>query len=80
MAKGNNNPLYYFNYLRNGVVHDVDDEYGQEIDITAKYKLFKNFEVVAGYSHYFVGDFFEDTNNGRDVGTVWFYLQTTMKF
>jgi hypothetical protein len=58
----------------------VSDDYGQEIDITAKYKLFKNFGVVAGYAHYFVDDFIEDTNNGLDRDTDWFYLQTTMKF
>jgi hypothetical protein len=64
-----------------------DDTYGQELDITVKYKLFKNFGVVAGYSHYFVDDFIEDSVNGgvgatgnNDSDTDWFYLQTTMKF
>lgn len=64
-----------------------DDTYGQELDITAKYKLFKNFGVVAGYSRYFVDDFVEDAVNGgvgstlnNDSDTDWFYLQTTMKF
>ncbi|MGR3302657.1 MAG: alginate export family protein [Candidatus Scalindua sp.] len=67
-----------------------DDEYGQELDITIKYKLLKNFGVVAGYSHYFIGDFIEDSVNGgvnnvgpgsnNDSDTDWFYLQTTMKF
>ncbi|ODS30979.1 MAG: hypothetical protein SCARUB_03902 [Candidatus Scalindua rubra] len=65
----------------------TDDDYGQELDITAKYKLFKNFGVVAGYSHYFVDDFIEDFANGgiggtlnRDSDTDWAYLMTTMKF
>jgi hypothetical protein len=68
--------------LRNGgsTVKKVDPDYGQEIDITVKYKLFKNFGVVGGYSHYFVDDFIKDTNNGLDRGTDWVYLQTTMKF
>ncbi|MGR3173313.1 MAG: alginate export family protein [Candidatus Scalindua sp.] len=67
-----------------------DDEYGQELDITIKYKLLKNFGVVAGYSHYFIGDFIEDSVSGgvnavgpgsnNDSDTDWFYLQTTMKF
>ena len=64
-----------------------DDTYGQELDITVKYKLLKNFGVVAGYSHYFVDDFIEDSVNGgvggtlnNDSDTDWFYLQTTMKF
>ena len=58
----------------------IDDEYGQELDLTVKYKLFKNFGVVAGYSHYFSGDFMEDTNNGLDRDADWMYLMTSMKF
>jgi hypothetical protein len=63
-----------------GQTGNVDDEYGQEIDITAKYKLFKNFGVVAGYTHYFTGDFMEDTNNGLSRDSDWAYLMTSLKF
>ena len=63
-----------------GVTEDVDDELGQEIDVTLKYKMFENFGVVAGYSHFFSGDFIEDTGAGNDRGVDWFYLQTTVKF
>jgi hypothetical protein len=59
---------------------NIDDEYGQELDLTVKYKLFKNFGVVAGYSHYFVGDFMEDTNNGLSRDLDWAYLMTSLKF
>ena len=58
----------------------VDDELGQEIDITLKYKMFQNFGVVAGYSHFWAGDFIEDVTAGQDRGVDWFYLQTTVKF
>jgi len=58
----------------------IDDEYGQELDITVKYKLFKNFGVVAGYSHYFTGDFLQDTNNDLDRDVDWAYLMTSLKF
>jgi hypothetical protein len=58
----------------------VDDEYGQELDLVAKYKLFKNATVVGGYSHYFTGDFLEDTNNGHAPGMDWFWLQAAVKF
>ena len=61
-------------------VDTVDDELGQEIDVTLKYKMFENFGVVAGYSHFFAGDFIEDTGGGMDRGVDWFYLQTTVKF
>jgi hypothetical protein len=63
-----------------GQTGNVDDEYGQELDITVKYKLFKNFGVVAGYTHYFTGDFMEDTNNGMDRDSDWAYLMTSLKF
>ncbi len=68
---------------RNGNLQSVDDELGQEIDITLKYKLFENFGVVAGYGHFFAGDFLEDTSGGvgpGDRGMDWIWLQTTMKF
>jgi hypothetical protein len=60
--------------------HSVDNTLGQEIDLTVKYKLFKNFGVVAGYSHFFADDFIEDTGAGLDRGVDWAYLQTTVKF
>ena len=65
----------------------MDDDYGDEIDLTVKYKLLKNFGVVAGYSRYFTDDFVEDAANGgagtgidNDSDADWFYLMTTMKF
>ncbi|MFQ5965768.1 MAG: alginate export family protein [Candidatus Scalinduaceae bacterium] len=63
-----------------------DGDYGEEIDITVKYKLFKNFTVVGGYSHYFIDDAIENIvarNTGsttNDDDTDWFYLMTIMKF
>ena len=64
----------------NGATGSIDEEYGQELDITAKYKLFNNFGVVAGYSHYFTGDFMEDTNNDTGRDSDWVYLMTSLKF
>jgi hypothetical protein len=70
----------------------VSSHYGDEIDLTLKYKLFKNFTVVAGYSKYMVGKFVEDSRGvdappgsqnktfGDGGDTDWFYLMTTMKF
>jgi len=60
-------------------LQSTDDELGQEIDVTLKYKLFQNFGVVAGYGHFFTGDFIEDVTT-TDRGVDWFYLQTTVKF
>jgi hypothetical protein len=53
---------------------------GQEIDFTVKYKMFDNFSVVGGYSHFWADDFIEDTGNGVDRGVDWAYLMTTVKF
>jgi hypothetical protein len=58
----------------------TDDEYGQELDLVFKYKLFKNLGVVGGYSHYFVGDYIEEIRGGDDSGADWIWLQTTVKF
>ena len=63
-----------------GALERLDDDLGQEIDVTLKYKMFKNFGVVAGYSHFFADDYIEDTGGGIDRGIDWFYLQTTVKF
>ncbi len=65
-----------------------DDDYGEELDLVFKYKLFKNFGVVGGYSRYWVGDFIEDgrkaglrsSAGGDDANADWFWLQTTLKF
>lgn len=63
-----------------GNTRSVDDELGQEIDFTLKYKMFPNFGVVAGYSHFWAGDFIKDTGAGVDRGADWFYLQSTVSF
>ena len=72
-----------------GGAFTTDEDYGQELDLTVKYKLLKNFSVVAGYSHYFTDDFVEDYANrnftpvsagSNDSDTDWFYIMTTMKF
>ncbi len=65
----------------NGSTIRVDDTVGQEIDLTVKYKMFDNFMVVGGYSHFFADDFLKDTGNGLDDrGIDWAYLMTTVKF
>ncbi len=64
-----------------------DDKYGDEIDITLKYQMFKHLGVTFGYSHYFIDDAIEDYANGAingtgsfDGDTDWVYIQTVMKF
>jgi len=65
---------------KSGNTERLDEELGQELNVTLKYKMFQNFGVVAGYGHFFSGDYIEDTGGGVDRGIDWFYLQTTVKF
>ncbi|MHC4267442.1 MAG: alginate export family protein [Planctomycetota bacterium] len=58
-----------------------DSDYGQEIDLTLKYQMFKHMGVTVGYSHYFIDDAIENVrNNVQDGDTDWLYIQTIMKF
>ena len=65
---------------KNGMLYSVDDDLGEELDITMNYNMFKNFGVVAGYSHFWAGDFVEDTAGDSDEDSNWAYLQTILKF
>lgn len=64
-----------------------NNQLGQEFDLTAKYALFKNFNLQLGYSHFFQGNFIESDNvetvDGSTFGgsdADWFYVMTTLKF
>ncbi|MFZ5772648.1 MAG: hypothetical protein ACOY4W_14575 [Thermodesulfobacteriota bacterium] len=54
-------------FLAGDPTYDVDDEYGWEIDLGAKYKLLDNltYEVRAAYFN--TGDFFEDLAQAGDT-------------
>jgi hypothetical protein len=41
----------------------LNDSYGTEIDLVAKYKLFDNLEYMLGASYLFTGDYFKGVNN-----------------
>lgn len=56
----------------------ADDFVGEEIDLTAIYKHNTHLAFMAGYSHFFAGDFVEDT--GTDDDADWLYLQATFSF
>ncbi|MCP4364631.1 MAG: alginate export family protein [Planctomycetes bacterium] len=70
-----------------------DSFLGTELDLTAKYKLYKNVGLQAGYSHFFNGDYIEDTAvQGSDPATAgvrrsygdsdsdWGYMQVVVGF
>lgn len=58
---------------------DADDEIGQEIDLTLKYKLFERFDISLGYSHFFAGNLIKDVL-GENDDADWFYLMNQVKF
>ena len=69
----------YYSVAR-GVVRtatrSVDDHLGNEIDLTADYKVNDYINVGLGYSHFFAGDYLRET--GADDDADFFYLQTTI--
>ena len=56
----------------------ADDFVGEELDLTAIYKFNKHLTFMAGYSHFFAGDFVEDTGPSDDAD--WVYIQTAFAF
>ena len=55
-----------------------EDNVGQEIDLTLLYKLNKRWAFLGGYSHFFAGDFIEDTGPSEDID--FFYAQAKFTF
>lgn len=56
----------------------VDDHVGNELDLLLKYNAGENIKLLAGYSHFFTGDFLTET--GSDDDGDFFYLQATLSF
>lgn len=56
----------------------VSNEVGYELDIHAKYQLDEATALWFGYSHFFAGDYVEDTGDSPD--TDWIYFQMTVNF
>ncbi len=53
-------------------------EVGQEIDIVLKYNLSRHVTLEAGYSHFFPGDFIQESGPSKDID--WVYLQMQYTF
>ena len=56
----------------------VSNEVGAELDIHAKYNLNAATKLWFGYSHFFAGNYVEDTGDSPD--TDWVYFQMTINF
>ena len=56
-----------------------DEEYvGSEFDLTVLYKINRNWTALFGYSHFFAGDFIEESGSDEDID--FFYSQVMCKF
>lgn len=63
--------------------NDYDSYLGSEVDIIAGYAVNKFISLEAGYGHFFVGDYIEQTWSAPGFGSTdadWVYVQTVIKF
>jgi hypothetical protein len=56
---------------------DASSYVGSEVDLTVTYTPHKRVNIQAGYSHFFAGDFVEETGTHSDAD--FFYTQVTLK-
>jgi gamma-glutamyltranspeptidase/glutathione hydrolase len=56
----------------------ADDYVGSEIDLTVNYRFNRHLDLLVGYSHFFAGDFLEETGSSADVDFA--YVQTRLLF
>lgn len=56
----------------------ADSYAGSEVDLTLTYKMNKNLSFMAGYSHFFAGDYLDDTGAGDDADFA--YVQAQIDF
>lgn len=54
-----------------------DKEIGSEIDLTLKYKFDSHMLGLLGYSHFFAGDFIEESGSSEDMDFIYAQLQYT---
>ncbi len=64
-----------------GILREADagdsSQIGSEIDLTLSYKFDRNTQLAAGYSHFFAGDFIEESGPSDDVDFVYASVQYT---
>jgi hypothetical protein len=45
----------------------ISDDYGQELDIYATYKLYNNLSYTVGFGYFMTGDYFKGTNSAASI-------------
>lgn len=64
--------------VRSTTGSSYDRHVGNELDLTASYDVNKHMNLLVGYSHFFAGDWADDSGEDDDADYV--YVQTTVKF
>ncbi|MDD5746788.1 MAG: alginate export family protein [Candidatus Omnitrophica bacterium] len=64
--------------VKSATTSDVDSFVGTEVSLVGKYELTKEFQVEAGYAHFFTGTYIEDRGAHDDAD--WLYMQSILKF
>ncbi|MDX2227080.1 MAG: alginate export family protein [Verrucomicrobiae bacterium] len=59
---------------------NVSNFVGQEIDLVARYPLFKWMRLEAGYSHFFTGDYLRTSGSVGSSDADFAYVQTIIQF
>ncbi len=62
----------------NAITRDADTYTGSEIDLTVAWKAGRSLHILAGYSHFFNGDYLRSTGPADDADFG--YLQVTLDF
>ena len=63
---------------RTSATAGVDDNVGTEVDLLVKYTVDENIKILAGYSHFYAGDYLKQTGSSDDGD--FFYFQTVFSF
>ena len=68
--------------IRTSALAGIDNSVGQELDLHGKYKVNDSVALWFGYSHFFAGDYVNDTDQGTngDEDADWVFLQMTVNF
>jgi hypothetical protein len=55
----------------------TDEFVGYELDLTAGYSITRHWSALVGYSHFFPGDFIDETGRSDDIDFVYAQLKAT---
>jgi len=71
-----------FTYMKQDrELNGYDDEIGNELDLTAAYKIYPNLTYTIGFGYFWAGDYFKGTNANADIKDCYLLMnQIVMTF